>query len=132
MKYTYILLLLCLLILSADKIFAKNEIYKCLDQYGRPTYSTQATCAKPETVQTSNTKNKRSKKTKVNSEERKNNIRQCKNSKKTLTTYKKALFLTKMINHNGKEIKVRLNKEEQKKALIDAENEVEYWCSKTQ
>ena len=49
MKYLHSFIVLSLLFFS-QTVFSKSEIYKCLDQYGRPTYSTQKTCDNPETV----------------------------------------------------------------------------------
>jgi len=112
---------------------AKSAIYKCLDEYGRPIFSQQATCTKPETVNyTSKQLADKQKEKQIKERKAANNKQkeQCKQAKATHTLYKRAPFLTKQIISDGKEIKIRLSKEEAEQAVTDAQQEVDYWCSK--
>ncbi|MFK5984271.1 MAG: hypothetical protein QM479_02430 [Pseudomonadota bacterium] len=132
-KITLTLLIISFLLFLNPLVFAKSTIYKCLDEFGRPIFSQQATCAKPETVNYSS-KQLADKKKKLEVEKRKSEElkqqQQCHEAKTIYNSYKRAPFLTKMILSDGKEIKVRLSKEEAKLAITEAEQEKDYWCKK--
>jgi hypothetical protein len=112
---------------------AKSAIYKCLDEYGRPIFSQQATCTKPETVNYTSKqladkqKEKQDKQQKDADDKQKE---QCSQAKATHSSYKRAPFLTKSIQSDGKVIRIRLSKEEVQQAIEDAQQEVDYWCNK--
>ncbi len=115
--------------------FAKSTIFKCFDDLGRPIFSQQASCDKPETLNYSSKKQaknqkKLQEKKKLTAEQQKK--QQCADAKTTHSSYKRAPFLTKQVQMEGKIIKVRLTKEEAQQAIADAEQEIEYWCKKAQ
>lgn len=119
------------LLLLSNVAISSNKIYKCVDEFGRPIFAAQAVCSDATTVQLKNNKRRESKEINEQSREAyKNAKKQCKSAKKILTSYKKAVFLTKFVEHEGKKIKVRLTEQERDKTLRDAQNEMDYWCSK--
>ena len=126
MYFFQILILLLSLIFSLS-VYAKTEIYKCIDQFGRPTYTTQPTCDSPETVG--------QRKTKKNEEQNKNKLvddnrkKLCAEARETLKSYRSAPFLAKTVkNKEGKSIKVRLTKQEREQTIKESIEEVDYWC----
>jgi hypothetical protein len=128
-------LLLTILIISnlyfISAIFAESTIYKCIDELGRPIFSQQAACDKPDTLnysskkQSKKQKEMQKKKQRVAKQKRK---QQCDDAKLTHSSYKGAPFLTKQVQKDDKMIKIRLTNEEAQQAISDAEQEVEYWC----
>ena len=132
-KSSLFIILITFNLLISQHGFAKSTIFKCLDEFGRPIFSQQATCAKPETVNYSSKqladKKKKQQEQKRQSADAKQK-EQCNEAETTLASYKRAPFLTKMIVSDGKEIKIRLNKQEAQQAIADAEQEMGYWCNK--
>jgi hypothetical protein len=113
--------------------FAKSTIFKCLDELGRPIFSQQASCDKPDMINYSSKKQAKKQKElqekkKVTAEQKLQ--QQCTDAKRTHASYKQAPFLTKQVQMDGKTIKIRLTTEEAQKAISDAEHEIEYWCKK--
>jgi len=118
--------------IAIQNIAAKSAIYKCLDEYGRPIFSQQATCKKPETVNyTSKQLADKQKQQQVQKQKDADSKQkeQCEQAKATHLSYKRAPFLTRPILTDGKEIKIRLSKEEAEKAIEEAQQEVDYWCN---
>ncbi|MBF0265799.1 MAG: DUF4124 domain-containing protein [Gammaproteobacteria bacterium] len=127
-----ILLSLIVLLLSLHQpLFAKPQIYKCLDEYGRPTYSNQSQCKQPVAVNVKKYKNQNETSNENANESdiiAKNKAQQCQNAKLKLKKYNSAKRLTKTVSINGKIQKVRLNNQEKQKAIYDARKDVDYWC----
>ena len=132
-KSSLFIILIAPSLLVSQHSVAKSTIFKCLDEFGRPIFSQQATCAKPETVNYSSKqladKQKKQQEQKKQSAEAKLK-EQCNEAITTLASYKRAPFLTKMTVSDGKEIKIRLSKQEAQQAIADAEQEMDYWCNK--
>jgi len=128
MRYTNLLILLVLCFTFPLNLQA--EIYKCQDEQGQITYSATKVCDKPQTVRINSGAAKRPVSTTDTASEleQQNRLKQCNESRATLLSYQGAPFLTKVVQREGKNIKIRLNDEERKKALVDAQNEVDYWC----
>ena len=120
-------LIFSLSLLFSLSVYAKSEIYKCTDQFGRPTYTTQPSCDNPETVgKRKKDKKNVDKKNKLVDDNRK---KLCAEAQETLKSYKSAPFLTKTVKNNeGKSIKVRLSKQEREQTIQDSKDEVDYWC----
>ena len=127
------LLFVALVLLTSNQVFAALEIFKCLDKYGRPTYShSKIECENPEIMSISAKKIKdkassQAKKTK-NELEVSNRKTQCIKYRQLLKAYTKSPFLTKSVVKNGKSTKIRLSNEEKEKELLDAQSNVDYWC----
>ena len=124
MKFLF-LSFLSLLFLN-QTLFAKPQVYKCLDQYGRPTYSTQATCSEP--IHMYLKKHKQKSEAKESNPVANNKAKQCLQAKQNLIKYTKASRLTKTVTVNGKVQKLQLTKQEKEKAIYDAQKDVDYWC----
>lgn len=126
------LTMLSLTMLSLTTVsFAKSTIFKCLDEFGRPIFSQQATCDKPDTVNYSSKQQAKKQKQQQRDKQQlahEKKKKQCDEAKATHESYKRAPFLTKQVVSEGKNIKVRLTKEEAQQAISDAMDEVEYWC----
>ena len=133
MKTLAVFILLIGNLFAIQLVCAKSAIYKCLDEYGRPIFSQQAKCAKPETVNYTSKQLADKQKQKLvqgKKDAEKKQQEQCSQAKATHTSYKRAPFLTKAIQSDGKQIKIRLSAEEVQQAIADAEQEMNYWCNK--
>jgi len=112
---------------------ASSAIYKCLDENGRPVYSATPTCVQPKEMDKISRKFQNQKKKKQIEEkaekEQQNRKEQCEQAQVQLKRYQRAPFLTKMVkDEEGRDVKVRLNKEETEDVILDAKKEVSYWC----
>jgi len=112
---------------------ARSAIYKCFDELGRPVYSATPTCVAPKEMNKISKKFQKKKKNdeKIDKEEqeKQNRKEQCESARVQLKKYERAPFLTKMIkDKEGREVKVRLTKEEAGDVILDAKKEVSYWC----
>ncbi len=129
---------LCFLVIGSSFIllqysFGKSTIYKCMDELGRPIFSQQSTCVKPETVNYSSKQladKEKQRKEEKNKKAALKQKKQCEEAKATYASYKSAPFLTKKVFSDGKVRKVRLTKDEAMIAVADAEQEKNYWCNK--
>jgi len=131
MKGIQILLFFFLTVFTS--VDAKSAIYKCFDELGRPVYSATPTCLAPkemnEISKKFQQKKKKDQKVDLDEKEKQNRKEQCEASRVQLKKYERAPFLTKMTkDKEGREVKVRLTKEEADEVVLDAKKEVAYWC----
>lgn len=127
MKIKFISIIALTVLLLNFQAAAAPKVYKCLDKYGRPTYSTLSTCNDPTQVTLKKHQKKvtTQKKVKIKNKEL---TKECKKAKRELVSYTKARFLTKTVIIDDKPQVKRLSAEEKAEAIDNAQENVKYWC----
>lgn len=128
-------LLIIILLISSNQIYAKAYVIKCIDKKGKVSYTSKAACDNPEKIILRKSPPSSTKKSQHQYLVNKNaarDIKKCQKFKSKLTSYKRAPFLTKVVKDEltGKSNKVRLSNDEIKEELSNIQSEINYWCNR--
>jgi len=120
-------LLLIFFFLSPTSFAEKStDIYKWVDEAGNTHYTARP--GNDSAVKMNKISKRFSKKEKSTADvEAEKKIKMCQEAKATKKKYKSAPYLYRKDKENGQQI--RLNEEESKKAFLQVEKDISYWCS---